>query len=260
MTEARITALVDQMTLEEQVSLLSGADFWSLPAVEGLGLVGDHRMKKTPGSARQVTLISSEYIQQICHHTGHTSIDPRLLRRNLVISGMNMNLLRYQRLQIGEVILETSALCHPCSRMDEALGAGGTAAMFGYGGLCAKVIQGGLMRMGDAVLRLPQVGDQVRVAGVSFGQFDGLVRDHRGGLVGHAFQIDDMPFQDGLQFGLLSLIAVLQGCFDGCGNLCKLLFQHVHCGIRWLANDFVDWHGCDDGADGFADGGFIGCG
>jgi len=123
-------------------------------AVVDLGLAGDHRMKKTPGSARQVTLISREYIQQICQHTGHSSIDPRLLRRNLVISGMNMNLLRYQRLQIGDVILETNALCHPCSRMDEALGAGGTAAMFGYGGLCAKIIQGGQMQVGDKVIRL----------------------------------------------------------------------------------------------------------
>jgi MOSC domain-containing protein YiiM len=123
-------------------------------AVVGLGLVGDHRMKKTLGSARQVTLISSEYIHQICQHTGHSAIDPRLLRRNLVISGMNMNLLRYQRLQIGDVILETNALCHPCSRMDENLGQGGTAAMFGYGGLCAKVIQGGVMKVGDEVIRL----------------------------------------------------------------------------------------------------------
>jgi MOSC domain-containing protein YiiM len=126
----------------------------STEAVVDLGLVGDHRMKKTPGSARQVTLISREYIQQICQHTGHVSIDPRLLRRNLVISGMNMNLLRYQRLQIGDVILETNALCHPCSRMDEALGVGGTAGMFGYGGLCAKVIQGGRLKVGDAVIRL----------------------------------------------------------------------------------------------------------
>jgi len=70
---------------------------------------------------------------------------------------MNLNLLRYQRLQIGSVILETSALCHPCSRMDEALGAGGAAAMFGYGGLCAQVVQSGHMALGDAVLRLPPV-------------------------------------------------------------------------------------------------------
>lgn len=126
----------------------------SAEAIVDLGLVGDHRMKKTPGSGRQVTLISSEYIQQICQHTGHSSIDPRLLRRNLVISGMNMNLLRYQRLQIGEVILEANALCHPCSRMDEALGKGGAAAMFGYGGLCAKIIQGGRLGVGDSVIRL----------------------------------------------------------------------------------------------------------
>jgi len=123
-------------------------------ALAGLGLAGDHRSLKTPGSARQVTLISREYIESICRHTGQSSIDPALLRRNLVIAGMNMNLLRYQRLQIGEVILETSALCHPCSRMDEALGAGGAAAMFGYGGLCAKVIQGGRLAVGDAVIRL----------------------------------------------------------------------------------------------------------
>jgi MOSC domain-containing protein YiiM len=126
----------------------------STEAVVDQGLVSDHRMKKTPGSARQVTIISSEYIRQICQHTGHQSIDPRLLRRNLVISGMNMNLLRYQRLQIGEVIIETNALCHPCSRMDEALGVGGTAAMFGYGGLCARVIQSGKLKVGDAVVRL----------------------------------------------------------------------------------------------------------
>ncbi|ACE85684.1 MOSC domain-containing protein [Cellvibrio japonicus] len=127
----------------------------STQAVEGLGLEGDHRMKKTPGSARQVTLISREYIEAICRHTGHNAIDPALLRRNLVISGMNLNVLRYQRLQIGNAILETSALCHPCSRMDEALGAGGAAAMFGYGGLCAKVVQGGIIQVGNAVLRLP---------------------------------------------------------------------------------------------------------
>src|SRR5690606_31815847 len=93
--------------------------------------------------------------EAICRHTGHADIDPALLRRNLVIAGMNMNLLRYQRLQIGEAILETTALCHPCSRMNEALGPGGAAAMFGYGGLCAKVIRGGRLSVGDSVLRLP---------------------------------------------------------------------------------------------------------
>jgi MOSC domain-containing protein YiiM len=123
-------------------------------AIIGLGLEGDHRCLKTPGSARQVTIISREYIHQVEQQMGMDCIDPALLRRNLVISGMNMNLLRFQRLQIGEAIFETSALCDPCSRMDENLGKGGAAAMFGYGGLCAKIIQGGLISVGDEVVRL----------------------------------------------------------------------------------------------------------
>lgn len=123
----------------------------------GLGLAGDHRCLKTPGSARQVTIISREYIHQIEQQLGKDFIDPALLRRNLVISGMNMNLLRFQRLQIGDAIFETSALCDPCSRMDENLGKGGAAAMFGYGGLCAKIIQGGHITVGDAVVRLQPV-------------------------------------------------------------------------------------------------------
>lgn len=123
-------------------------------AIATLGLEGDHRCLKTPGSARQVTIISREYIHQVQQQLGMDFIDPALLRRNLVISGMNLNLLRFQRLQIGEAIFETSALCDPCSRMDENLGKGGAAAMFGYGGLCAKVIQTGLIAVGDQVVRL----------------------------------------------------------------------------------------------------------
>ena len=123
-------------------------------AIVGLGLDGDHRCLKTPGSARQVTIISREYIHQVAQQLDKGFIDPALLRRNLVISGMNMNLLRFQRLQIGEAIFETSALCDPCSRMDENLGNGAAAAMFGYGGLCTKIIQGGWIEVGDAVVRL----------------------------------------------------------------------------------------------------------
>ena len=39
-------------------------------AIEGRGLAGDHRIDKTPGSARQVTLISREFIGQIAHFLG----------------------------------------------------------------------------------------------------------------------------------------------------------------------------------------------
>ncbi len=46
-----IAALLDQMTLEEQVSILSGEDFWSLPAIERLG-IGKLRVTDGPNGAR----------------------------------------------------------------------------------------------------------------------------------------------------------------------------------------------------------------
>jgi MOSC domain-containing protein YiiM len=118
-------------------------------AIAAKGLEGDHRMDKTPGSARQVTLISEEFMQQIAHFTGLSTIDPVLLRRNLVVSGINLNALRHQRFQIGEAVFEATALCHPCSRMDAALGKGGVAAMIGHGGLCAKILNTGYITVGD---------------------------------------------------------------------------------------------------------------
>ena len=118
-------------------------------AIARLGLEGDHRCHKTPDSGRQVTLISSEFIRIIETYTGLESIEPALLRRNLVVSGINLNALRHQQFRIGDALFEATALCHPCVRMDQALGQGGTAAMLGYGGLCAKILESGEIRLGD---------------------------------------------------------------------------------------------------------------
>ena len=120
-------------------------------AVAGLGLEGDYRTDKKPGSSRQVTVISQEFIQQIAYFLAREEIDPKLLRRNLVVSGINLNALRYQRFRIGQAVFEARSLCHPCSRMESALGKGGVAAMIGHGGLCCRVIEGGWISVGDAV-------------------------------------------------------------------------------------------------------------
>ena len=127
-------------------------------AIAERGLEGDHRTDKTPGSGRQVTLISREFIEQTAHFLGRDAIDPGLLRRNLVVTGINLHALRHQQFTIGEALFEAGALCHPCSRMETALGKGGVAAMLGYGGLCARIIRSGEIEIGDTVL--VQVEDQ----------------------------------------------------------------------------------------------------
>ena len=123
-------------------------------ALEELGLEGDHRVEKTPGSARQVTIISHEFIGQIAHFLKRDSICPSQLRRNLVVSNINLNVLRHQQFTIGEAIFEATALCHPCARMESALGKGALAAMLGHGGICAKIIKTGMISLGDCVTKI----------------------------------------------------------------------------------------------------------
>ncbi|AHK16005.1 MAG: MOSC domain-containing protein [Thalassolituus sp.] len=123
-------------------------------AIASLGLKGDRRMDGSPGSGRQVTFISAEHIDVVAQLLKYSSIDPARLRRNIVISGVNLNALRHQQFRIGDAIFLATAACHPCSRMDEVLGQGGHAAMLGHGGLCAKILRGGSIKVGDAVVCL----------------------------------------------------------------------------------------------------------
>jgi MOSC domain-containing protein YiiM len=116
----------------------------------GSGLVGD-RYKGSASSRRQVTLIQAEHLVAVGSLLGRAPIDPSLLRRNLVVSGINLSALQQAQFQIGPVLLEGTGFCHPCSRMEMALGPGGYNAMRGHGGITAKVLIPGTVRVGDEV-------------------------------------------------------------------------------------------------------------
>jgi MOSC domain-containing protein YiiM len=113
------------------------------------GLLGDHYGKE--GGKRMVTLIQKEHID-VVESIMKTEVDPKMLRRNIIVSGINLLALKEKVLQIGdEVQLEVTGICHPCSRMETNLGPGGYNAMRGHGGITAKVLQGGTIRVGDPV-------------------------------------------------------------------------------------------------------------
>ncbi len=125
----------------------------SLDAVEAITdqkLAGDH-YKGNPGSNRQVTLIQAEHLAAVASFLHRAGVDPGLVRRNIVVKGLNLLALKDKRFYAGEALLEMTGLCHPCSRMEEALGEGGYNAMRGHGGITARIIRGGTIRVGDGV-------------------------------------------------------------------------------------------------------------
>jgi len=138
----------------------------SAQALAGRGLQGDRTALRAAGPAgggkRQVTLLQAEHLPLLAGWAGLAALDPALLRRNLVVSGLNLLSARSPfpdqavHLHLGEeVVLELTGPCDPCSKMEAVLGHGGYNLMRGHGGLTARVLQGGRLQVGDRVRAVP---------------------------------------------------------------------------------------------------------
>jgi MOSC domain-containing protein YiiM len=128
------------------------------------GLAGDHRGKPSP---RAVTLIQAEHLPAIAALCGMKSLDPATLRRNVVVSDINLLALRDWRFRLGTALLEGTGVCPPCSRMEEILGPGGYNAMRGHGGIVARVIEEGEIRRGDQLLAIEPLAGPLGKAATS---------------------------------------------------------------------------------------------
>ena len=118
------------------------------------GITGDHRGLRKPGSAgkRQVTLIERDDWAAACAEVGADL--PWWARRcNIAIDGFDLPQLPGTRLRLGrDVVLEVTRFTDPCHQM-EALAPGLFAALLPdwRAGVCSRVIQGGVVLVGDVI-------------------------------------------------------------------------------------------------------------
>jgi len=113
------------------------------------GIIGDRYAGRS--GTRQVTLVQHEHLAVIAAVLGKSRIEPSDLRRNLVVRGINLLALKGKCFRIGSTVLDYTGLCHPCSAMQRAFGPGGYNAVRGHGGITARVLESGVIRLNDRV-------------------------------------------------------------------------------------------------------------
>jgi MOSC domain-containing protein YiiM len=119
----------------------------SIEALVESGLQGD---RYCSSGKRQVTLVQAEHLHVLEQLLGK-QVEPATLRRNVLVSGINVIALKGARFRIGDALLVGTGPCEPCSRMEEALGPGGYNAMRGHGGITARILEAGRISIGDRV-------------------------------------------------------------------------------------------------------------
>ena len=125
-------------------------------ALEGCGLAGDRYCEGTGhwsrfGRVCQVTLIAAEDLDAIEKETGIRVRDGEH-RRNVVTRGISLKTLRRgERFRIGGVVFEYRGPRSVCRYIERLTEPGMTQALKGRGGICARVIENGTVRVGDEI-------------------------------------------------------------------------------------------------------------
>lgn len=130
----------------------------SAVAYAGEGLAGDryrngvgfYSQTPTDPGARELTLIAEEALAEVTAETG-IPVPFHEHRRNITTRGIDVDALLGQQFRIGEVICEGVRACPPCNHLDELTGKPLLKPLARRGGLRARIVTGGELRIGDRI-------------------------------------------------------------------------------------------------------------
>jgi MOSC domain-containing protein YiiM len=117
------------------------------------GLTGDWRSRR--GRGRQITIIEAEALEHIAATLGLDAVPPGASRRQVVVRGIRLRETIGKQLRLGPLLVAVHDDCAPCANMERQIGTGARAALDGRGGVCGRIIEGGVLRPGDPVAVAP---------------------------------------------------------------------------------------------------------
>lgn len=151
----------DAATLQAiYIASTAGEPMMSVSAIEAIGdrgLKGDRycedrgHWKSIDGC--QVTLIAEHDLEQAKKSAVEfrEELDHGSHRRNLVIAGMKTKHLEGKQFRIGTAVFRYVKPRPPCAYLDQISGKGMCRALSHNSGVCLRVVNGGIMAVGDAV-------------------------------------------------------------------------------------------------------------
>jgi hypothetical protein len=117
--------------------------------VAGQGIRGDRFFNFKDNYQGQITFFSQEVFEGLQQELGLAEALACAARRNVLVSGLDLNQLIGVQFEIQGVQFKGTEECRPCYWMNTALGAGAEEWLKGRGGLRARILTDGLLRRSD---------------------------------------------------------------------------------------------------------------
>jgi MOSC domain-containing protein YiiM len=122
--------------------------------VAGLGLRGDRYFDFRENYKGQVTFFSAEVFEKLCANFGIKDKPAGVLRRNVIVSGVDLLSLIGQEFEIQGVRFRGTQHCAPCEWMNTAFAPGAEQFLKDNAGLRARILTDGTVTVGDARLSI----------------------------------------------------------------------------------------------------------
>ena len=120
-----------------------------IECVAGSGIRGDRYFDHKPDYKGQITFYEIETHERLCDEFAVFDKGPEVYRRNVIVAGRDLNELIGEEFEIQGVRFLGMEESKPCLWMNQAFAPGAEKALRGKGGLRAKILTGGVLRVGD---------------------------------------------------------------------------------------------------------------
>lgn len=113
----------------------------------GRGLAADRFLDYKADYAGQVTFFAAEVYEAICRELQVSDRSPAVFRRNVLTRGADLNALIGVEFEVQGVRFAGVKECAPCYWMDQAFAPGAEAWLKGRGGLRARILTSGRLKV-----------------------------------------------------------------------------------------------------------------